>query len=319
MPKVTVVIPAYNSMAYLPETLDSVLKQTFTDFEVLIIDDGSTDHTAAWASEIKDPRVKLISQLNKGVSAARNTGISHAQGEYIAFLDADDTWHPTKLERQVQRFEAEPEVGLVYTWTLWVDQQGNSIGSVSASHVEGFVWEKLLLGDVVGNGSSAAIRRSCFDKVGLFDTELSGTADCDMWARVSAHYPLAVVKEILVYYRQHPSGMSRDYEKMAQNSRLEIDKKFAHVPFEMLYLRPRAYGHALLWLAWKIMFDGGSREKASYFAQHAVLHYPQLRYSGKYLRLKLALVIVHLLGSRSYTQIRNFGYKLRGNTLQYHH
>lgn len=318
MPKVTVVIPAYNAMSYLPETLDSVLKQTLTDFEVLIINDGSTDHIVSWASEITDSRVHLISQKNQGISGARNTSIVHAQGEYVAFLDADDLWEPTKLEKQVDCLDSKPEVGLVYTWTLLVDQHGKSTGVVTAAHIEGNVWEKLLPGDVVGSGSSAMIRRSCFETVGLFDTELSSVADCDMWFRIAAHYPIAVIKEILVYYRQHPSNMSRDYDKMVQNSRLLIEKKFRNVPFELLYLRPRAYGHAFLWLAWKIMSDGGDPEKANFFSRQAILHYPQLRYSTKYLRLQVALILVRLFGSNSYTQLRNLRRKLNGDILQYH-
>lgn len=318
MPKVTVVIPAYNAMTYLPETLDSVLKQTFVDFEALIVNDGSSDRIVTWASEITDSRVKLISQSNQGLSAARNTGIVHAQGEYVAFLDADDLWEPTKLEKQVHCLDSKPEVGLVYTWTLLVDQQGRSTGTVTASHTEGNVWEKLLLGDVIGSGSSAMIRRICFETVGLFDTELSSIEDCDMWVRIAACYPLAVIKEVLVYYRQHFTNMSKDYNKMMQNSRLKIEKKFQNVPFELLYLRPRAYGHAFLWLAWKIMFDGGDPEKASYFSQQAILHYPQMKYSAKFLRLQFVLILVRLFGSDSYTQLKNLTHKLRGGVFQYH-
>lgn len=314
MPKVTVVIPAYNAMAYLPETLDSVLSQTFRDFEVLIINDGSTDAVADWAAEIQDPRVRLISQDNKGLSGARNRGITESQGEYIAFLDADDLWAPTKLEQQVKCLDTRPEVGMVYTWTLHVDQQGNSLGRVTASHVEGKAWEQLLLGDSVGSGSSTMVRRDCFDKVGLFDTNLTSIEDCDMWVRLAQYYPLAVIKDILVYYRQHPASMSRDYEKIARNSRLMIEKKFANVPFDMLYLRPRAYGHTFLWLAWKVMTEGGAKETARYYARHAILHYPQMRFSTKYLRLQVALA----LGEGRYSQLRDVVRKLRGQNLQYH-
>lgn len=318
MPKATVIIPAYNAMTYLPQTLASVLNQTFADFEVLIINDGSTDDIILWASEICDPRVRLISQDNQGLPGARNTGIAHAQGEYIAFLDADDFWEPTKLEKQANCLDSKPEVGLVYTWTLLVDQHGKSTGTVMAAQIEGNVWEKLLLGDVVGNGSSAMIRRRCFESVGLFDTELSSIEDCDMWVRIAAHYGLAVIKEVLVYYRQHPSNMSRDYDRMMHNSRLKIEKKFKNVPFDLLYLRPRAYGHASLWLAWKIVFDGGDSTKARTFAQQAILHYPQMFFSAKYLRLQLALMLLGLFGADRYTQLKNLRHKLRGGVYQYH-
>ncbi|MCJ8280869.1 MAG: glycosyltransferase family 2 protein, partial [Rivularia sp. ALOHA_DT_140] len=128
MPKVSVIIPAYNAMGFLPETLESVLQQTFTDFEILIINDGSSDDIVEWASKISDSRVRLITQINQGVSAARNTGIRNSQGEYIAFLDADDLWEPTKLEKQVNCLKANPGVGLVYTWTTFIDQFSQPIG-----------------------------------------------------------------------------------------------------------------------------------------------------------------------------------------------
>ena len=318
MPKVTVVIPAYNAMTYLPETLDSVLRQTFTDFEVLIVNDGSTDSIESWLTTVNDDRVILISQANQGLPGARNMGITEAQGEYIAFIDADDLWEPTKLEKQVQCLEAKPEVGLVYAWTLLIDRHGNSTGTVTAAQVEGNVWEKLLLGDVVGSGSAAMVRRSCFDGVGLFDPDLTSIEDCDMWVRIAAHYPFAVIKEVLIFYRQHSTSMSKDYDRMAQNSRLKIEKKFVQVPFELLYLRPRAYGHAFLWLAWKIMFDGGAIDRASHYARQAVLHYPQMRYSAKFLRLQVVLTIIRLFGSDSYTQLKKLSYKLRGGMFQYH-
>src|SRR4028119_1857024 len=127
MPKVSVIIPAYNAMAYLPETLESVINQTFTDFEVLIINDGSPDGIVEWASEIKDSRVKLISQENQGLSGARNTGIWSSQGEYLAFLDADDIWEPTKLEKQVQCLDKNLDVGMVSSGISTIDPNGNLI------------------------------------------------------------------------------------------------------------------------------------------------------------------------------------------------
>ena len=316
MPKVTVVIPAYNAMAYLPETLASVLQQTFTDFEVLIINNGSTDHIVSWASEIVDPRVKLISQDNQGVAGARNTGIAQAQGEYIAFLDADDLWKTTKLEKQVRCFAAQPDVGLVYTWTLFIDAAGKSTGVTAKADIEGYVWEELLLGDVVGSGSSAMIRRSCFDHVGLFDPE-QFIEDCDMWVRIAAHYPFAVIQEVLVYYRQHPASKSRNHDQLMHHMQCAIAKKFQNAPLEVLNLRPQAYGRGFLWLAWKVIFDGGDAEKAQSFARQAVSHYPPISYSMKYLRLQFALAMIHLFGAKGYTQLRNFKHTILGNIFPY--
>jgi glycosyltransferase involved in cell wall biosynthesis len=144
MPKVSVVIPAYNAMTYLPETVASVLQQTFSDFELIIVNDGSSDNVMAWASGLEDPRAKLISQENGGVSKARNTGIAQAQGQYIAFLDADDLWEPTKLKKQVHCLETNPSVGLVYTWTAVINQLGQPTRNVWTPNIEGNVWDYLI-------------------------------------------------------------------------------------------------------------------------------------------------------------------------------
>ena len=210
MMKVSVVIPAYNCMAFLPATLDSVLKQTFSNFEVLIVDDGSPDQVGAWAAQVADARVRLISQANQGVAEARNTGIAESEGEYIAFLDNDDLWHPTKLEKQVHYFEANPTVGVVYTWTVLVDEQEQPTGRIFASQAEGNVWQALLESDVISNGSSAMVRRCCFETVGGFDRNLNFAADLDMWLRLTTHYPFGLIKEPLTLYRQHSNSMSKE-------------------------------------------------------------------------------------------------------------
>ncbi len=314
MPKVSVVIPAYNAMAYLPETVESVLRQTFTDFEVLIVDDGSSDHIAEWASQATDPRVKLISQQNQGVSVARNTGIAQAKGEYVAFLDADDLWEPTKLEKQDQCLEDKPEVGLVYTWTLLINEQGKPTGIVYNSQVEGNVWEQILIGDIVCSGSSAMVRRVCFETAGDFDPNLSSAADFDMWTRIAAHYPFAVLKEFLVYYRQYSSSMSRNRHKMMQDLRITFEKRFQSVPLELLYLRSRAYGYMNRWLAWASIYDGNCQE-ATYFCNQALLHYPQLRYSYNFIHLQFAIILTRWFGSQGYDGVRSLSRALRQRML----
>ncbi|WP_026734372.1 glycosyltransferase family 2 protein [Fischerella sp. PCC 9605] len=314
MPKVSVVIPAYNAMAFLPETLESVLQQTFTDFEVLIVNDGSSDNIIEWASAITDPRVKLISQANQRVSSARNTGITNAQGEYIAFLDADDLWEPTKLEKQVRCLDEKPEVGLVYTWTLLVDKENNPTGRIFASHIEGNVWNKLLEDDPISSGSSPMVRRSCFDTVGLFDRNLAYAPDLDMWVRIAFRYPIAVVKEPLLRYRQLPNSFSRNREGMIKDLRQVVEKTFASVPLEQLYLRNRCYASIFFGLAW-LAVDEGDYKKAIHFRQQALLHYPQIRYTEKYLRLSLAIAMIRWFGSNGYDGARSLTRILRRRLL----
>src|SRR5262249_15019068 len=128
VPEVSVVVPAYNAERTLRETLDSVLGQTLQDFEVLVVDDGSSDATAAVARDAGDPRVRVLSVPNGGVARARNLGIQEANGDLIAFLDADDLWRPRKLERQVEALEARPRAGMSFTAALRIDADGDPLG-----------------------------------------------------------------------------------------------------------------------------------------------------------------------------------------------
>lgn len=304
MPKVSVIIPAYNAMTYLPETLDSVLKQTFTEFEVLIINDGSTDCIEQWVTQLTDLRIKLISKHNQGLSAARNTGIEHAQGKYIAFLDADDLWEPTKLEKQVRCLEECPEIGLVYTWTRFINEASEPTERVVAFQVEGNVWEYLLVRDIICNGSSAMVRGSCFETVGLFDVSLNSVADRDMWVRIAARYPFAVVKEPLTLYRRHRKSMSQDHKRMLQEVHQVTEKIFQDVPFELLYLRNQTYGWINLFTAFSFLEHDMNYKEAMYHYHQAALHYPQIRFTPIFLRLRLAVAIIHWLGPDSYTNLR---------------
>lgn len=195
MPKVSVVIPAYNSMAYLPTTLETVFAQTFTDFEVLIINDGSSDNIVNWVSSLADARIRLITQENQGLTGAHNTGVMQAQGEYIAFLDADDLWEPSKLEKQVSCLDKNPEVGLVDTWVMLIDETGKSTGTVLKTNAEGNVWKQIIQCPTVVCGSSPLVRNACFQEVGLFDPEMGGSSDWDMWIRIASRYSFGLIKE----------------------------------------------------------------------------------------------------------------------------
>ncbi|MFH7027665.1 MAG: glycosyltransferase family 2 protein [Heteroscytonema crispum UTEX LB 1556] len=310
MPKVSVIIPAYNAMNYLPKTLESVLQQTFIDFEVFIVDDGSCDRIVEWSSQIADSRVKLISQPNKGVSTARNTGIAYAQGEYIAFLDADDLWQPTKLEKQVNCLEKNPKVGVVYTWTLLIDEQDNPTGRIFASHAEGNVWQQLLEDDVISTGSSAIIRRTCFDNVGVFDPNLAFAEDLDLWLRIASHYPFAVVKEPLTLYRLHQQNATKNRQKMFQGLRTVFEKAFESVPLEKLYLRNRVYANMFLCIAW-LAIDQGDYQQAINFRKQALLHHPQAFFFERCMRLNLAIATIRWFGPRGYDGMRSLTRNLK--------
>lgn len=311
MPKVSVIITTYNSMAYLPQTVESVLRQTFTDFEVLLVDDGSSDSTLEWASGLVDPRVKLISQQNQGVCVARNTGIAHARGEYVSFLDSDDLWEPTKLEKQVRCLEDNPALGLVHTWLALIDEEGNLTGRVLASNAEDDVWKQIVQKNSVAC-SSVLVRRCCFETVGDFDTDLRVAEDWDMWIRIAERYQFGLIKEPLVRYRQRVNSKSKNYPSRVQDFRIIIEKAFQSAPLEFLPLRNQSYGHVYLCIAWKCL-QGNQKDykTAKYFRQQALSYYPQLRYSQEYIRLSLAIASIEWLGAESYSRLLTLFYFLR--------
>jgi glycosyltransferase involved in cell wall biosynthesis len=304
MPKVSIIIPAYNAMTYLPETVDSVLKQTYNDFEVIVVNDSSTDETEQWVSQIADSRVKLISQENQGAAGARNNGIGHAQGEYIAFLDADDLWEPTKIEKQVHSLDSNPEVGLVYTWVACIDEKGKSKGKMWKNDIEGNVWEKLIEHNIVECGSVAMVRRCCFKTLGMFDQNIRFAEDWEMWIRVATSYTFAVIKKPLVYYRDHRNNKSKKYMRNLSNFRVIVEKSFQSVPIELLYLRNRSYGQINFCIAWKCLQSSDTDYKqAINFRRQALLHCPQLRFSKEYLRLSIAITLMRWFGADCYGKV----------------
>lgn len=317
MPKVSVVIPAYNAMAYLPETIANVLEQTYTDFEVIVVNDGSTDNIKEWITQISDRRVKLVSQVNLGLAGARNTGIKESQGEYLAFLDADDLWESGKLAKQVQVLDSHPEAGLVYTWIGYIDEGGKSTGRVVKPQSEGNIWQELTKGNLVECGSVAMVRRQCFEKCGLFDCNLgSFVEDWDMWLRIARTYPFKVIKEPLTYYRQVTASASRNWQGMAKSYQLVIDKAFAAANWDELPLRNGSYGTANLVLAWKALQSSSKDyQKAKYFRSQALKHNPWIFCSKEYWRLSIALAIMSWFGADNYNKFLSLLYTLRRRTV----
>jgi len=221
---VSVVIPAYNAEAFIEATLASVLSQTYGNIEVLVVDDGSRDRTAEIVQAVanQDRRVSLLRSSNQGVAAARNLAIDNSRGEYIAPLDADDIWYPQKLDKQVNCFSrAGPDVGLVYAWSICIDESGQLTGSYIAPDVEGEAFLSMVYSNFVGNASAPLIRRSCIEHVGGYDSQYrehdaQGGEDHDLYMRIAEHYRFGVVREFLIGYRQIKGSLSCNTAAMAK-------------------------------------------------------------------------------------------------------
>ncbi|NJL86466.1 MAG: glycosyltransferase family 2 protein [Leptolyngbyaceae cyanobacterium SM1_1_3] len=203
-PAVSVVIPTYNRERLVHTAIKSVLNQTLKDFELIVVDDASTDQTQAVVNHFGDSRVQYLRhQKNSGVSAARNTGLAVAQGYYIAFLDSDDEWLLNKLEKQVSQFESvSNKVGMIYTWLQIVDEQ-KTVQKLRQPTASGNLQEDLLYKNFVGTPSTAIIKSEYIKKTDGFNTHLRCCEDWDMWLQLSRYCEFAFVAEPLVQYCEH--------------------------------------------------------------------------------------------------------------------
>jgi len=227
-PTVSVIIPVWNGAALLPETLRSLQSQTFTDFEALIVDDGSTDATAAVAAAFcqADARLRLVARPHAGLSAARNAGLELARGEFIAFLDADDVWLPEKLARQMELFRADPRASFAYAnYYFWDGQQDLSVGHRPNRPLpDGDTARRLVTSNVYAV-SSVVVRRTVIARAGGFDTGLESCEDWDMWLRLAEQdFRARGTREPLIRYRRWPGSMSNNKLKMVRHNLIVLEK-----------------------------------------------------------------------------------------------
>ena len=248
MPKISVVVPAYNSQSTILETIYSVLQQSFSDFELIVIDDGSTDKTLRLLSTVKDARLKVYSYSNGGLPAARNRGIVRATGEFISFIDADDLWTPDKLELQLQALQKNPQAGVAYSWTICMGNDGSSFHPGVCDSFQGDVYSKLLVGNFIGSGSNVLIRREAIESVGYFDESLKSCEDWDYWMRLAPKWDFVVVSKPQIIYRLSSGAMSSKLDVMEKYQTLVLEKAFASAPPELQYLKNQGFAYIYLFM-----------------------------------------------------------------------
>ena len=245
MPRVSVVVPTYNRAHLICETLDSVLAQTYRDFEVIVVDDGSTDETLAVLSKYGG-RIRVVCQPHRAGGAgafARNTGIREATGKFVAFLDSDDTWLPTKLERQVALLDAHSDLSWVYSDAEAFDgETGRTLGffSQGGRQREGDVLQPLFLGCFIPS-PTPIVRRTVFSEVGDL-WPLPTAEDWDMWLRIAARYHVGLVPEPLARYRVHEASITgrQNWREQYAAHLTVIERAVAREPQRLAPLRKRA-------------------------------------------------------------------------------
>lgn len=273
---VSAIVPAYNAEAYVAGAIRSVLAQTYSRIEVIVIDDGSTDGTADVVAGFGHA-VRYLHQSNSGVSSARNRGMAQATGDYICFLDADDEWLPRKIEVQLGRLAARPEAIASFTATVHVDSR-TGIEVIERCRVEPDMVQGLLLyASIVGAGASTGlIRRDTMARVGGFDPDLSQCADWDMWIRLAEIGPFDVIDEPLVRYRVHGMNMSRNIPLLEGDTLRTLGKFFRDPRHNEHYgaLRRQVYSNHFMILSGSYLHAGALSSSLRCLG-HAVTLHPQ--------------------------------------------
>lgn len=275
-PKISVVIPCYNQAHYLGEAVRSVLCQTYQDFEIIVVDDGSTDETFQVAASFGE-RVRCVRQENRGLAGARNTGILNARGEFIGLLDADDMWLPSYLSTMLMTFDIYPTIGAAYCGWQYIDSTGKLLPRTNIRVVlpekayQAMVFMDFLI------PSGVFVRRECFDRIGLFDENFrtaQGCEDWDMWIRVLTKYSMVGAPQVLVKYRAHNCNMSSNLDQMERAKQAVIVKHFGTEENKSA-LHRIAYGGLYLSSA-LAHFERGEGAKGQSFLLRAFNIYPEL-------------------------------------------
>jgi glycosyltransferase involved in cell wall biosynthesis len=247
-PKVSVIIPAFNCARYIADAIDSVLAQTYQDFEIIVVDDESTDGTGEVVRQYGD-RVRCIRQKNRGPSGAKNTGIQAARGEYISTLDGDDLWMPDRLEKLTPLLDQQPELGFAYGDCYRIDETPDRIQPRTAFQIHGgarrgWVLERLVMVNFVPS-QSVIIRRRALDAVGLFDESYRIGEDWDLWLRLAARYPVDFIPDVVAMRRQHMQNITNNSDVTMMSNAVSILSHLKQREPEAVARIRRAHNRAL--------------------------------------------------------------------------
>jgi glycosyltransferase involved in cell wall biosynthesis len=211
-----VILTTYNVRPFVAQAIESVLQQTYKDYELIVVDDGSTDGSAEEVDALKVPRLRLVRQANSGSGSARNTGIDLARGEYLAFLDGDDYWDPANLARQVAFHDSHSDIDLTFSLSVRVDSSGSVLGLMNTRRSGYVSFKDLLIDNHIRCGSSVVARAEALRSVGCFDTNLEACTDYDAWLRVARLRPANTycIAEPLTFYRRREGQISSNWRRM---------------------------------------------------------------------------------------------------------
>ena len=250
------------------------------DFEIIVINDGSTDSTIKLLNTIKDERIKVFSYANGGLPTARNRGIKNANGEFIAFLDADDMWTPDKLELQLTALKKNPQAAVAYSWNYYKYEKAEDSYADCSSFYQGNVYADLLVKNFLQNGSNPLIRKQAIDNIGFFDANLESCEDWDFYLRLAAKWEFTLVHKPQVIYRQSSTSMTSKLDVMKKYMLIVIDRAFTEAPQELQHLKKQSIAWVHKYIAHQYLKYQTNQTKdlnlAGYELCRAIYTYPTI-------------------------------------------
>ncbi|MEO9635815.1 MAG: glycosyltransferase family A protein [Parasphingorhabdus sp.] len=288
-PSITVVMPVYNVEKYIVAAIDSVLAQTFTDFEIVIIDDGGTDRSIEICESYTDPRIRIISQKNRGLAGARNTGILQSRGEYIAFLDSDDIWEPEKLALHKIHLDSNPRIGISYSGSQFIDEQGAQLRQAQRPKLENITAKDILTRNPIGNGSAPVIRKSALEviafghheepqRICFFDESFRQSEDIELWIRLAltGRFAFEGIDGLLTRYRIVTGGLSANIAAQYESWNRVIQKTSGYAPEFIAQYRDEARAYQLRYLARRAVQMGEGAFALSLLKESLAISYAPL-------------------------------------------
>ena len=275
----SIIIPAYNASKHITETIRSVLNQTYPNWELIIIDDGSSDNTLEIIHDLSksEPRIKYVTKKNSGVSDTRNMGISLAKGEFISFLDADDIWHDTNLEEKI-RFIIKHNIDAAYSKCEKIDSNSKSLNTILTGSDTPLLNDILFLkGNYITAPSGIVLKKNVLDAIDGFDINLSNNADQDLWIRIlSNNFKIKLISEVLWQYRVHAYNMSSNIALLEKDSFYIFNKAIKNNLYKTLVLKQKAFSKLNLMLAGSWWKNGNNKMRGMYFILKAFINYPPI-------------------------------------------
>jgi glycosyltransferase involved in cell wall biosynthesis len=302
MSSASIILPAYNAEDSIGATIASVLNQRYEDFELLVIDDGSTDGTIDVVKEFRDPRIQTFLGDHAGPAAARNRGLEMAGREFVAFIDADDLWTPDKLALQIMRLEECPDAGAVYSWTVFIDENAQVLFAQAPVSYQGNVLPQMLVSCFVGSGSNILARRASLSAVGHFDPLLKCTDDWDYLLRLAGRYPFVLVPKFQVCYRIRATSVSTDIERIRAEQETILHRAFHTAPNHLQRLRRKAMANARIYVSFLYMarsVEGDGLQRAGKAIRSALRIWPAGLATRRYQNHLLLWFFLHMVPERS--------------------